>query len=654
MNKPRLRVFVKKFQSAWMVVVATMWITGCGSSSMQPPGQVSLSVSPKRAAVTNGQTQAFAATVTGSSNTSVTWEVDGVVGGSATVGTVSAGGIYTPSTSGGMHTVLARSAADSTVTASANVAVTDLAGVFTYHNDISRTGANTQEFALNTTTVTTSTFWKLFSCTVDAAVYAQPLWVANLTVNGAKHNVLYVATEHDTVYAFDADNSACTNLWGGPKSLLATGETWVNSLGDTGCGDLQPDIGITGTPVIDPATNTLYVVTKSKNPSTAPAAYHHRLHALDIVTGAEKPGSPVDISAQVNGNGGGSVAGKLTFDALLNAQRPALLLSNDTNGKHVIIAWASHCDFGQYHGWVMSYNPTSLAQEAVWNASPNGVLDGIWMSGNGPAADTNGNIYLVTGNGTFDTTTPRTNYGDAIVKLAPPAAGTFPVLSYFSPLDQASLESTDADLGSGGLILLPDLPGGAHPQLLTQAGKDGRIWVADRTALGGFSTTSNGVVQELDSAVPGGMWGSPAYWNGHIYFGAGTDAGPNSPQSDPLRDFTFNTASGVVALATTSAKIFSFHGPTPSVSSNGTTAGTGVVWAFDNQPWAKVCPSGACQVVYAYDATNLANKLWDSTMAATNRDQSGGAVKFTVPTVANGKVYVGGQNTLIVYGLLPN
>jgi len=644
MNKARLGSCVSRKRYAWFCVGLVVWLSGCSSSYTTPP-HITVSVSPKRAAVTTGQTQTFVASVTGSSNTSVTWEVDGTAGGSASVGMITSGGVYTPPAAGGAHTVLARSAADTTITASASIAVTDLAGVFTYHNDISRTGANTQEFALTSSTVNMNTFGKLFSCSVDGAVYAQPLWVANLTVSGTKHNVVYVATEHDTVYAFDADNSACTNLWGGPKSLLASGETWVNSLADTGCGDLQPDIGITGTPVIDPATNTLYVVSKSKNPSTGPATYHHRLHALDITTGAEKAGSPVEISAQVNGNGGGSVAGKLTFDGLLNAQRPALLLT----GGHVIIAWGSHCDFGQYHGWVMSYNATSLAQEAVWNASPNGVLDGIWMSGNGPAADANGNIYFVTGNGTFDSATA--NYGDAIVKLAPPSGGTFAVSSFFSPLDQANLETFDADLGSGGLILLPDLPGGVHPQLLTQAGKDGRIWVADRTALGGFSTTLNGVVQELDSAVPGGMWGSPAYWNGNLYFGAAQDGNPNG---DPMRAFSFNTTTGVVAFATQSAKIFVFTGPTPSVSSNGTTAGSGIVWALDNQAWAQSCPSGGCQVVYAYDATNLANKLWDSTLAVNNRDQSGGAVKFTVPTVANGKVYVGGQNSVTVYGLLPN
>ncbi len=652
-----LRFALPACEAAFACLLGPMavWVSGCGSSYNPPPPPpvITLSVSPKRAAVTTGQTQTFTAAVTGSSNTSVTWEVDGTAGGSAGVGTINSSGVYTPPATGGSHTVLARSAADSTVTANSTVAVTDLTGVFTYHNDISRTGANTQEFALTAATVNTNTFGKLFSCTVDAAVYAQPLWVANLTVGAAKHNVVFVATEHDSVYALDADNSACTNVWGATKSLLGAGETWVSS-SDNGCGDLAPDIGITGTPVIDAATNTLYVVAKSKNPSTAPATYHQRLHALDLTTGAEKTGSPMEISASVSGNGGGSVAGVLTFDPFINAQRAALLLSSDANGKHVIIAWASHCDFGQYHGWVMSYNPATLAQEAVWNSSPNGVLSGIWMGGGGPASDSTGNIYFATGNGTLDTTTPRTDYGDAIVKLAPPSAGTFAVATFFSPLDQQALENADVDLGSGGLVLLPDLTGLPSPQRLTQAGKDGRVWIADRTALGGFSATSNGVVQELDNAVPGGIWGAPAYWNGHIYYGAGSDQGPNSSPSDPLREFALNQTTGVVSLGSSSAKIFAFPAPTPSVSSNGTTAGTGILWALDNQPWAQSCPSGGCQVVYAYDATNLVTKLWDSTLAAGNRDRSGGAVKFTVPTVANGKVYVGGQNTLTVYGLLPN
>jgi hypothetical protein len=619
------------------------WICGCGSNyTAAPPPQVTVSVSPKRGAITTGQTQAFTATITGSSNTNVTWEVDGTAGGSAGVGTITSGGVYTPPTSGGSHTVQARSAADTTVTASSTIAVTDLAGVFTYHNDISRTGANTQEFALTTSTVNMNTFGKLFSCSVDAAVYAQPLWVANLTVNGAKHNVVYVATEHDSVYALDADSVSCQILW--QKSLIEAGETWVLSADESGCGDLAPDIGITGTPAIDPASSTLYVVSKTKN--TAGTSYFQRVHALNVLDGSEKFSGPKDIAATVAGTGGGSSGGILNFDAKINGQRAALLVENG----HVIIAWASHCDFGQYHGWVMSYNATSLAQEAAWNASPNGFLDGIWMSGNGPAADSSGNIYFATGNGTFNANSAGTEFGDAIVKLGPPSGGTFPVLSYFSPLDQANLEAVDADLGSGGLVLLPDLPSGPHAQLLVQAGKDGRIFVADRNSLGGFSSGSNNVVQQVSNQIPGGMWGSPSYWNGNLYFGAAQDG---NAASDPLRAFSFNATTGVVSSSPTSqsAKIFGFSGPTTSVSSNGTS--NGIVWALDNVNWAASCPS-SCQVVYAYDATNLANKLWDSTLAAGSRDRSGGAVKFTVPTVANGKVYVGGQNTLTVFGLLPN
>jgi hypothetical protein len=431
-------------------------------------------------------------------------------------------------------------------------------------------------------------------------------------------------------------------------SLIPGGETWVTAADEAGCGDLAPDIGIVGTPVIDPSTKTIYVLTKTKN--TAGTVFHQRLHALDLLTGIEKFSGPMEIQATVTGSGGGSTGGMLSFDPKINNDRSALLL---TNG-HVVIAWASHCDFGAYHGWLMSYGAGTLAQEAVYNVSPNKVLGGIWMSGNGPAADSSGNIYFVTGNGTFDVNTGGTAYGDAIVKVGPPSANTFPVLSYFSPNNQASLEAADADLGSGGLLLLPDVSSGTHTQLLAQAGKDGRIFVADRNALGGFDATVNNVVQELDNAVPGGMWGSPAYWNGNLYFGAALDQGANSNPSDPLRAFSFNTTNGQVSTSptSTSMKIFAFSGPTPSVSASGTS--NGILWALDNVHWANSCPATGCQAVYAFDATNLGTKLWDSTLAAANRDQSGGAVKFTVPTVANGKVYVGGQNRLTVYGLLPN
>jgi hypothetical protein len=451
--------------------------------------------------------------------------------------------------------------------------------------------------------------------------------------------VVYVVTQHDTLYAFDADSSSCANVWGNPLSLVPAGETFV-SASDVTCGDLQPDVGIVGTPVIDPASGLLYVVTKTK--ANDGSSFHQRLHAVNILTGAEKVAAQ-EIAATVAGTGGGSAGGMVSFDPILNNQRPALLLEN----RHVIISWASHCDFGQYHGWVMSYSAATLNQEAVWNATPNGILGGIWMSGGGPAADANGNIYLVTGNGDWDGVT---NFGDSIVKLGPPAGGTFPVLDYFTPLDQANLEAADADLGSGGAMILPDPSGGAHPHLLVQSGKDGRIFLVDRDAMGKFNAGSNNVVQEVDGVLTGGVWGSPTFWNGSVYYGAASDNG--SPTSDPLRALTFDSAQSPGLLSTSpssqSVKIFGYSGPTSPISATGTA--NGIVWALDNSNWG----NSAAAVLYAYDATNLNNVLYFSAQAAGNADQGGNAVKFTVPTVANGKVYVGGAGVLTVYGLKPN
>jgi hypothetical protein len=516
---------------------------------------------------------------------------------------------------------------------------------------------NLQEYALATsgpTAVNSTNFGKLFSCTVDAAIYAQPLWVANVTIGGAKHNVVYVATQHDTVYAFDADANPCKTLWqtgaNSVNSLLPSGQTWVTS-GDTGCPDLQPDIGIVGTPVIDLNTNTIYLVTKSKTPGT-PNVYHQFLHALDITTGSEKLSGPKEISASVSGTGNGSSGGMLSFDPLANNQRSALLLENG----HVIIAWASHCDIGAYHGWVISYSASGLSQEAAWSDSPNGVIAGIWMSGSGPAADSSGNIFLATGNGTFDANSaaaPNNDYGDSIVKLSPPNGGTFPVASYFRSFEELPSPdlATDEDQGSGGVLLLPDVQvNGTTKSDLVQAGKDGHMYLLDRSGLGGFNSTINQVVGEVSGQLPGGVWGSPTYWNGNIYFGPAQDGATTGAS---IRAFSFNAGgSGLISNAPTSqsAKAFTFPAPTSPISSSG--ANNAIVWAFDNSSFGGVCPT-ACQVLYAYDATNLATLLYNSSQAANNRDQDGGAVKFTVPTVANGKVYAGGSNTLTVYGLLP-
>jgi hypothetical protein len=644
-------------------VAAVVTITATGGSN------ITVSVSPRRGGLTVTQTLSIAATLANdTTNAGVSWSSSG--GGSFSPATSTSGNsvTFTAPSSAGILTITATSVADGSKTASATIGVTDLTAVSTYLNENSRQGGNLQEHALTTsgpTAVNSTNFGKLFSCTVDAAIYAQPLWVANLTIGGAKHNVVFVATQHDTVYAFDADANAspCVPLW--TASLLdtahggASGETFVTS-SDVGCADLAPDIGIVGTPVIDLSSNTIYVVSKTRNPSTSPT-FHQRLHALDITSGNERV-TPTEISATVPGTGAGSTGSFVSFDPLVNNERSALLLMNG----HVIISWGSHCDNGTYRGWVMSYSSFSatpaLSQEAILNLSPNGINAGIWMSGNGPAADASGNMYFATGNGTFDANTSGSDFGDSIIKLGSPSGGKFSSLSYFRSFQQQpSPDIADVDQGSGGVLLLPTV---GTKNYLVQAGKDGQIYVMDQaTSLGGFNTTTNNVIQEVSGQLPGGIWGSATYWNGNIYYGAAQDLAT----SDPMRAFSFdNVSTSLISTTPTSSttKIFGFSGPTPPISSNG--ASNGIAWALDNVAYC-TNQATACgpAVLHAYDATNLATELWNSTQGTNNT--AGNAVKFTVPTVANGKVYVGtrGNNTggaasstsvpgeLDIYGLLP-
>jgi len=509
--------------------------------------------------------------------------------------------------------------------------------VTTYHNDNSRTGQNTQETILTPANVNNSQFGKLFSTAVDGYVYAQPLYLANVSnIAGGTHNVLYIATEHDSLSAIDADSGAI--LW--QKSFInpATGITTVSSA-DVACGDLVPEIGITSTPVIDPSSNTLYLLAKTKENGS----YFQRLHAIDVVTGAEKFGGPVAISATVNGTGDGNVGGKVSFDPLREHNRPGLLLENG----HVVLAWASHCDNGPYHGWVMSYSAANLAQEAVFNTSPNGGLDGIWMSGDGLTVDANGNIYFATGNGTYDGNASG-DYGDSIVKLSGPSGG-FTVADWFTPYNQGSLNGGDTDVGSGGVLLLPDLPvGSAHQHLLVQMGKEGKIYLIDRDNMGKFCSTCTNSDTQIVQEIPGataGIWGAPAYWNGSVYWGGGND-GSNS---DHIKAFSFNANnSGLLSTSPTSqsTQLFGFSTAAPVISANGTS--NGILWILDNSSFGSSC----CQILYAFDATNLGTMLYSSNQAAGNRDQSGGAVKFTAPLVANGKVYSGSQGKVTAWGVI--
>jgi hypothetical protein len=506
--------------------------------------------------------------------------------------------------------------------------------VTTYHNDNSRTGQNTQETTLTPANVNSTQFGKLFSVTVVGAVYAQPLYLSAVTIAGGTHNVLYVVTEHDNVYAIDADSGTIYKT----VSLIPSGGNTVNSSTDLGCGDLVPEVGITGTPVIDSVSGTLYVVAKS-NVGGSIVQY---LHALDVATLAEKFNGPVNIHASVAGSGYDSSAGLVTFNAKQENQRAALLLENN----HVIIGWSSHCDSDPWHGWVMSYNATSLQQEGVFNTSPNGSRNGVWMSGGGIASDANGNLYFPTGNGTWNGTT---DFGDSIVKLGPPASGSFPVLDYFSPYNQASLASSDEDVSSGGLVLLPPLASGT--QLLAEQGKAGWIYLININNMGKYcpnltppcTSGDPQIVQEFFASP--GIWGSPAYWNGNLYW-----TGAN----DHIKAYSFNHNSGLISTSPTSesAQIFAFSAPTPTISASGTT--NGILWALDGSADDSTCDGGGsnCLGLYAYDATNLANVLYISSQAANNRDAPGTAVKFEKPIVANGKVYVGTQSSVAVYGLL--
>jgi hypothetical protein len=497
--------------------------------------------------------------------------------------------------------------------------------VFTYHNDNARTGQNVQEYALTPSTVNSSTFGALFSCAVDGYLYATPLYVAGLNVGGQTRNVVYVATEHDSVYAFDADSPVCVGLW--QVSFLSTGVTTVSPADVSEPNDLVPEIGITSTPVIDPSTKTIYVMAKTKETvgtgcSTTSPCFVHRLHALDLITGAEKFGGPVVVTGP-------------NFDPLTHLQRPALLLNNGT----VYVAIGSHGDNGIWQGWMMAYTASTLAQQWVYHTSdPTTGNNGgaIWGSGNGPAADSGGNIYVETGNGVFD---GSNNFSDSVLKISPQGTRA----DYFTPFDQGIMQTNDIDLGSSNPIILPDSVGStAHPHLLIAMGKVGVIYLLDQTSMGGFNSASNQDVEEVTisfntSSAINGFYGQPAYWNGNLYA---------IVVGDSLRQFTISNGSISSASSSHSGNTFTFRGATPVVSAAGTA--NGIVWVADITAYQ----SNGATILDAYDANNVSVRLYTS--PSSGAGAAAPATKFTVPTVANGKVYVGGQRALTVFGLLPN
>jgi hypothetical protein len=499
--------------------------------------------------------------------------------------------------------------------------------VVTYKNDVQRTGQNTTESVLTTTNVNSSTFGLLRNLQVDGKVDAQPLYLSKLAVAGASHNAVFVATENDSLYAFDADTGAV--LW--QVSLIGTGETTSDT---HSCSQVTPQIGVTATPVIDRAAGahgTLFVVAMTKDAS---GNYHQRLHAVDVTTGAEMTGSPKDITANYLST---------SFAPGQYEERAALLLVNGT----VYTSWTSHCDDGPYGGWIMAYGETTLAQTGALNVAAGAGGSGfasqgpsIWMSGGGPAADSAGNVYLLTGNGLFDTTLTTGgfpsggDYGNSFVKIAA-GAGALTVSDYFALSDGVAESQNDVDLGSGGIMLLPDLTDatGNVRHLAVGAGKDGNLYVVNRDSMGKFNAASNNIWQELDGVLNGGIWSTAAYFNGTVFYG---------PSGGALRAFPVTNAqlSGPTAAQTVTQ--FSYPGSSPVVSAYGTT--NAIVWAYENATNA---------VLHAYDATNLTHELYNSTQAANARDQFGSGNKFIAPTVADGKVFVATTRSVGVFGLLP-
>ena len=584
-----------------------------------------LTVSPRTATLTSILTQQFTANGTG-----VTWSVDGVVGGSSSTGTISASGLYTPPAAAGTHMVTATA---SSLSANATVYITNNPGTFTHHNDNLRTGQSLSETVLTPANVNQNQFGKLFSYSLDGIAFASPLYVANVSIPGkGAHNVVYVATEHDSVYAFDADGiSGSTPLW--HVNFLSTGVTLV-PCGDTGeCGDIPTEIGITGTPVIDPASGTLYLVAKTKEGTN----YVQRLHALDITTGGEKFGGPVIIQASVPGSGDGGTT--VNFNALRENQRPGLLLSNGI----VYLGFGSHGDNGVWHGWILGYNATTLQRVMVYNSTPDSIGGGIWQGGGGLGADANGNLFFTNGNGTFDANTGGRDYGDTIVKLS--TSGS--VLDYFTPHDQANMANTNIELGSAGPVLLVDLASGPYPHLLITAGKNGTIYVVNRDNMGHYNPNNDSqIVQSLVNALLNsdadhGNYSSPVYFNGYVYF-ASID--------DRLKAFQLTNGQLSTSPTSQSAATYRIRGGSFAISANGNT--NGVLWALQNNGIDINNDTGAPGVLFAYDATNLTTELYDTSQAGS-RDTLDVAAKFSIPLVVNGKVFVAGQTQLTAYGLLP-
>ncbi len=599
---------------------------GSGSGAVAPV----ITAQPTNQRVVVGQPASFTVSASGTAPLSYQWQK-----GTTPITGATAASYTTPPTTlsddtSTFQVVVSNSAGSvtsngATLTVAAGTATVRGVDVTTYKNDLSRSGQNLAESTLTLANVAASTFGLLRLLPVDGRVDAQPLYLSALSLAGGMFNTAFVATEHDSVYAFDSDSGAV--LW--HVSLLGSGEVPSDN---RGCIQVSPEIGVTSTPVIDRtagAHGTIYVVAMSIDGSSN---YHQRLHALDVATGAELLNGPVEISASFPATG----TATSSFDAKSYEERAALLLSNGT----IYTSWTSHCDNQPYGGWIISYAQSSLARNGVLNIAANSSAGpAIWMAGGGPAVDASGNIYLLSANGAFETTLDAKgfpnaqDYGNSFLKISNAGAG-LSVLDYFTMSNEVAESNADMDLGSGGELLLPDMTDSTNTvrHLMVGAGKDGNIYVVDRDAMGKFSGGSNNNYQTLNGALPGGVWSTPAYFNGTVYYG---------DVSGTLKAFAISSAKLAGAPLSQSTTQFIYPGTAPSVSANGTA--NGIVWAHENASTA---------VLHAYDATNLAHELYNSNQAAANRDQFGTGNKYITPVIADGKVFVGTTNAVAVFGLL--
>ena len=617
-----------------LVLAQASLLLGCGggggAGGNSGPVAPAITTQPTNQRVVIGQTATFSVAANGTAPLSYQWQK-----GTTPITGATASSYTTPATTladdtSTFQVVVSNSAGSvtsnsATLTVAAGTTMARGVDVTMYKNDLSRSGQNLAESTLTTANVASATFGLLRLLPVDGRVDAQPLYLSALSTLGHTFNTVFVATEHDSVYAFDSDSGAI--LW--HVSLLGTGEMPSDN---RGCIQVSPEIGITSTPVIDRtagAHGIIYLVAMSIDSGSN---YHQRLHALDVATGAELLNGPVEISAAFPAAG----TATSSFDAKSYEERAALLLSNGT----IYTSWTSHCDNAPYGGWIITYAQSSLTRNGVLNIAANSSAGpAIWMAGGGPAVDASGNIYLLSANGAFETTLDGNgfpssqDYGNSFLKISNAGAG-LSVLDYFTMSNEVAESNADQDLGSGGELLLPDMMDSTNTlrHLMVGAGKDGNLYVVDRDAMGKFSASSNNNYQTLNGALPGGIWSTPAYFNGTVYYG---------DVSGTLKAFTVSSAKLAAAPQSQSATQFIYPGTAPSVSANGSA--NGIVWAHENATAA---------VLHAYDATNLAHELYNSNQAAANRDQFGTGNKYITPTVADGKVFVGTTNAVAVFGLL--